>query len=135
MLSLHSPVANALNGLMVFPKKQAEIRWPRDNLFVMLNTIALLPGVTDDDGWLYHCLTPQQHLRSYRGHDDDDGEIRTRRKPINGDKMGILLVNKWETVILRATSQTQWSIQQHYVFQPGHFVSWGLRQEVWTGRL
>ena len=89
----------------------------------------------DDDGWLYHCLTPQQHLRSYRGDDDDDGEIRTRRNPINGDKMGILLGNKWETVILRATSQTQWSIQQHYVFQPGHFVSWGLRQEVWTGRL
>ena len=26
-------------------------------------------------GWLYHCLTPQQHLRSCRGgdHDDDDG--------------------------------------------------------------
>ena len=33
------------------------------------------PESASDDGWLYHCLTPRQHLRSYRGgdHDDDDG--------------------------------------------------------------
>ena len=28
----------------------------------------------DDDGWLYHCLTPQQHLRSYQGGDHDDAD-------------------------------------------------------------
>ena len=29
----------------------------------------------DDDGWLYHCLMPQQHRKSSRGsdHDDNDG--------------------------------------------------------------
>ena len=42
--------------------------------------------VSKNYDWLYHCLTPQQHLKSYGGgdhdHGDDHDESETKMKPI-----------------------------------------------------